>query len=148
MSELPEEHPPASHLQRYWTSLGITNIQPQIRRLSTCLQGVRRLAAWGTIEVITAVEQQYLDQTRSIIAKYLDPKQHRAYLIGSRAVGTAQQFSDIDIAIDGPRLKSSVYFEMLHDFEESSIPYLVDIVQLCDVSEDFKQVASVRIPLN
>lgn len=94
------------------------------------------------------MDEKYLITTKKILSRYLDSNLNKAYLIGSRATGAAQKFSDIDIAIDGPRLNSSVYFEMLHDFEQSSIPFLVDIVQLEDVSENFKKVSSVRIPLN
>jgi hypothetical protein len=53
------------------------------------------------------------------------------WLFGSCARGEARQHSDIDIAIL-PRddLPSGFFAELAADFEESSIPYDVDLVDL------------------
>lgn len=76
------------------------------------------------------MEEKYLTLTKEILSKFLNPITNPAFLIGSQATGNAQRFSDIDIAIEGSRLNSAVYFELMNEFEESKIPYLIDIVQL------------------
>ena len=60
-------------------------------------------------------------------------------LFGSRARKDNTPESDIDIAVDN---KNKIELYMLgrikEDVEESTIPFSVDIVDLRDVSEDFK----------
>lgn len=53
------------------------------------------------------------------------------WLFGSCARGEARQHSDIDIAIlPHDQLPSGFFAELAADFEESTIPYDVDLVDL------------------
>ncbi len=55
----------------------------------------------------------------------------RVYLFGSFARHTAQRFSDIDVAIDGPGPTSPILLaEIREALEESLVPYNVDLVDL------------------
>lgn len=86
---------------------------------------------------------------RSIIQRRLDPRRHRAFVFGSRATAESARFSDYDIGIEGQRLPSEKYFDLLGDFEDSDFPYLVQIVQFCDVSDEFIRIAKQAvIPLD
>lgn len=93
------------------------------------------------------LDNQILEKVKKTIFGYLDPKKHKAFIFGSWVMGKAQKFSDIDIGIEGkepiPRL------ELEEAFEESDLPYLVEIVNFNRVSAKFKKVAKQKIiPLN
>ncbi len=66
----------------------------------------------------------------------------KIFIFGSRAIGNNRQFSDIDLGIDGPRALSPQEFMTLKSaFDESDIPYRVDLVDFKKVSDKFKQVS-------
>lgn len=55
----------------------------------------------------------------------------KVYLYGSRAKGTAHSGSDIDLAIEfDENEKNNVIVKLKTDFEESSLPYFVDVLNL------------------
>ncbi|MEK7166663.1 MAG: nucleotidyltransferase domain-containing protein, partial [Patescibacteria group bacterium] len=88
------------------------------------------------------MDQNTLSEVKKILFKYLDQTQYRAFIFGSRADNSAQKFSDIDIGIEGnQQLPAEAYFDILDAFENSDIPYLVDVVDFSQVSDKFKQVA-------
>ena len=95
------------------------------------------------------MDEKYLSEVKKIIAKYIDPEQNTVFVFGSRALGTASKFSDYDIGIEGMKLSPTTYFDLESEFEESDIPYTVDIVDFNNVSENFRRVAKTKIiPLN
>lgn len=68
---------------------------------------------------------------RGIVLSKLAGTPCRAYLFGSFARHTAQQFSDIDVATDGSGPISPVLLaEIREALEESLVPYEVDLVDL------------------
>jgi uncharacterized protein len=62
----------------------------------------------------------------AILQKYPDVVQ--VYLFGSRAKGNFHAGSDIDLAIMNAEIEESTIRKLKEDFEESSLPYFVDIV--------------------
>lgn len=58
------------------------------------------------------------------------------YLFGSRAKGTSKNGSDIDLAIMNRGVSESVVRKLMGELEESSLPYLVDIVRYHDLNHD------------
>ncbi len=69
------------------------------------------------------------------------PENHKIYVFGSRATGKTKKSSDLDLAIDlgRPMTKQEQY--QLHDsFEDSDLPYKVDIVDLHNVSDEFRKI--------
>lgn len=73
-----------------------------------------------------------------IITKYL-PKT-KIYLFGSRAREDHALESDIDIALDNNnKIESSILSSIREGVEESTIPFTVDIIDLNNVSNDFKK---------
>ena len=65
------------------------------------------------------------------------------WVFGSRARGTAKQYSDLDIALEHNRkekIPSSLISELVNEFEESNLPYKVDILDMNNISDNFKQI--------
>ncbi len=63
---------------------------------------------------------------QDIFKKYPDVK--NVFVFGSRAKGTYKQSSDIDLAIMNEGVKDTFIRKMKSDFEDSSLPYTVDLV--------------------
>ena len=80
--------------------------------------------------------------------RYFNDGAHKVFIFGSRASGTANTYSDYDIGLVGPRLPADKYFDIVAEFEESDLPVKVDLVQMCDVSSEFRSIAArSTIPL-
>ncbi len=64
------------------------------------------------------------------------------WVIGSRAKRTARKYSDLDLVIDlnHQPIPRSVFIKLLDDFEESDLPYKVDIIDWNTISEDFREL--------
>ncbi len=83
-----------------------------------------------------------LSEIKSIISKYVPDRAAQVFIFGSRAIGTARTWSDIDIGIlpTNP-LPHGAIGNIKEELEESNIPYLVDVVDFSWVSDSFKKVA-------
>lgn len=61
------------------------------------------------------------------------------YVYGSRVKGTAVKYSDVDIAL---KSEEEIPFDMVLKlkafFSDSTFPYMVDIIDLNSISENFK----------
>ena len=75
--------------------------------------------------------QRAIAETRRLVLEALGDHDAAVWLFGSCARGDARQHSDIDIAIlPRDQLPSSFFAELAADFEESAIPYDIDLVDL------------------
>jgi predicted nucleotidyltransferase len=76
-----------------------------------------------------------------LILQNILPKNSKVWVFGSRAKGTTKRSSDLDLAIDAGRVllkaESSALF---HAFEESDLPYKVDVADLYTVNETLKMI--------
>lgn len=62
-------------------------------------------------------------------------------LFGSRAVGRAKSHSDIDLVIMGEESLSVTTMRKLRDaFDDSDLPYHVDLVEWATTSDEFRKV--------
>jgi predicted nucleotidyltransferase len=80
----------------------------------------------------------YQVQIESILKRVLAGKTYAVYLFGSRAAGTTNIASDIDIAIaarDPIEAELSIARDLL---SQSTIPFEVDLVDLTQTSAAFK----------
>ena len=69
------------------------------------------------------------------------PKPCTVWAFGSRANDTAQAFSDLDLACDaGKKLDFDTITQLKIAFEESRLPYPVDVVDLQRVEPYFKSI--------
>ena len=88
----------------------------------------------------TADKQAILQKLSEILYRHATPEQVDVYLFGSWAKGTEKRTSDIDLAIYSKTNLSPAFLPILkEEFEESTIPYRVELVDLRTVSEDFAQ---------
>ncbi|VVA43740.1 conserved hypothetical protein [Candidatus Roizmanbacteria bacterium] len=85
-------------------------------------------------------------EIKNILFKFLDPQKDRVFIFGSRAIGGARKFSDIDIGVKSTReLTGEILVNIKDAFEESNIPYTVDVVDFSQVSDRFNEVAKQKI---
>lgn len=86
----------------------------------------------------------------SIIFKYLNPDQVKVFLFGSRAVGNNSKYSDVDLGIESDNdIAYSTILDIEEDFENSDLPYAVDVVDFAKVTDKLKQVVQAnKIYLN
>lgn len=81
---------------------------------------------------------QEIEIVRTILRRHVPDRQVKVF--GSRARGTARQYSDLDLVImgaDPPPLGALA--SLAEDFTESDLPYKVDIVVWADISESFRR---------
>ncbi|KJV07528.1 nucleotidyltransferase family protein [Methylocucumis oryzae] len=89
-----------------------------------------------------AIRPQDLAIVNKILQQTL-PKEANVWVFGSRAKGTNRKASDLDLAIDAGRPLTRIERYALHEaFDESNLPYNVDCVDLCSVSEAFKAIVN------
>ena len=81
---------------------------------------------------------KYINFIKKDISKYLS--NFEIYLFGSRAKGTARKYSDIDIAILSDELTSDIKIKLEANFENSTLPYKIDIIDLKTISHEFKDL--------
>jgi predicted nucleotidyltransferase len=83
----------------------------------------------------------HVELVKSILRDNLE-KGVIVWIFGSRVRGTAKPYSDIDLAIDNNQAPLSFTDEakLKEAFEDSSLPFSVDIVDLNSVSEEFKNL--------
>ena len=82
---------------------------------------------------------------KKTVLQFLDPRKYKVFIFGSRACGKAGKFSDYDIGVSG---KGSLPLHLLsllnESFEESDLPFRVDIVDFYLVSPRFRRVALTK----
>jgi predicted nucleotidyltransferase len=85
---------------------------------------------------------------RDILAEHLPPKA-QVWVFGSRATGRAWRYSDLDLAIDaGRRLTLDETAKLAETFDDSDLPYRVDVVDWRAIDDRFRQIiARERVPL-
>jgi len=80
------------------------------------------------------LEEKHLKIVKDILLK----NNISAYVFGSRAKGTAKALSDLDLCIKDDSAKSEI--RRLQDaFEESNLPFKVDIILWSEISENFQK---------
>jgi predicted nucleotidyltransferase len=90
---------------------------------------------------------------RQIVLKLLAellPGSTQVWVFGSRATGRARRYSDLDLAIDAGRPLSLDEAALLREaFEESDLPYRVDLVDWHAIGDRFlRLIAAERLPLD
>ena len=83
-----------------------------------------------------SVENRYREQINSIFYDVLKDEKVRIVLFGSRARNDAAAESDFDFALDaGKVIERQVLSTLKEKFEESTLPFQVDIVDFRRVSK-------------
>ena len=91
------------------------------------------------------LENRHVDFIKEILQKHLPNSDAKFYIFGSRAKGNYREYSDVDIAIDSPDLTLDKKLQIQSDFDNSTFPYEVDIVDLKTIQENFKNFISADL---
>lgn len=83
------------------------------------------------------LNEKYISFIKETVYHYL--QNCEIYLFGSRTKGIAKKYSDIDIALKSPNLNENILLKIINDFENSTLPYEVDVLDLNNISETFRQ---------
>ena len=94
------------------------------------------------------IRPDHLEMVQGILREYL-PVGVKVWVFGSRANWTTKDSSDLDLALEGENALSYKLLGVLKDaFEDSSLPYTVDVVDFHRISGSFRPIVeSQRVPL-
>jgi predicted nucleotidyltransferase len=88
------------------------------------------------------LSQNTLNFLKKTVRQYIPDTSYKVFVFGSRATDTNRKYSDIDLGIIGSKaVPSKTYISLENAFEESDLPYRVDLVDFSNVSERFKQIS-------
>lgn len=93
------------------------------------------------------IRPDHLRIVRNVLREYLPPNVN-AWVFGSRANWTATDSSDLDLALKGDSRLGRKTMGALEDaFEDSSLPYTVDVIDLNRISDSFRRIVEAqRVP--
>ena len=90
------------------------------------------------------ISPNHLDMVLGILRKHL-PADVRVWVFGSRADWTTKDSSDLDLALEGDSaLDYGTIVELETAFEESKLPYMVDVIDLNQVSYSFRRIVGTQ----
>ena len=94
------------------------------------------------------IRPDHLEIVRGILREHL-PAGVKVWVFGSRASWTTKDSSDLDLALEGENALSHKLLGVLKDaFEDSVLPYTVDVVDIKTIGDSFRQIVkSQRAPL-
>jgi len=84
------------------------------------------------------LNEKYISFIKKTFDEHLT--EYKLYLFGSRAKGNAKKYSDIDLAIDSKNFNSEIKSKLENFFSNSTIPYEIDIIDLNNINDQFKQL--------
>lgn len=80
-----------------------------------------------------------LETVREILRKHVPSR--RVVAFGSRTTGRSKPFSDLDLAIQGDfPVPTAILAALADDFDESSLPFKVDIVDWATTEQSFRDI--------
>lgn len=95
---------------------------------------------------MSSLDEKTVGEIKDILFRFINPKKVKAFIFGSRALGNARKFSDVDIGLRGKsEIPLGIKSAMEEAFEESDIPFTVDVVNFSSVSDRFAEVAKQKI---
>jgi len=93
-----------------------------------------------------SVSPRHLETIRRILAEYVRDCEVRAF--GSRVMGTAKDHSDLDLAVIAPNIIERRTKMLLREaFEESDLPFRVDIIDYNAVSDEFRAIIDAKFEI-
>jgi predicted nucleotidyltransferase len=80
----------------------------------------------------------------------VDRDRVKGFIFGSWVDGSNRPYSDVDVGLDGGEpIAVEVRLAIEEELEQSNLPFIVEVVDFQQVSEQFKQVALQKtMPLN
>ena len=88
------------------------------------------------------LEQRHIDFILQILHNNIPQKDAKFYIFGSRTKGNYKEYSDIDIAVQlqEGKLSADTLGKILLEFNDSTLPYEVDVVDLNAIDEKFRSI--------
>ena len=81
----------------------------------------------------------HLEKVQTILGRYVPHCEVRAF--GSRVNGPAKSYSDLDLALVAPgKLSAETLRHLKESFEESDLPFRVDVLDWHETSPEFQKV--------
>jgi len=93
------------------------------------------------------LEDRHINFIKETLKQYVPNPEAEFYIFGSRADGRYKKYSDVDIAVNSPDFTLDNKLKLLSYFENSAFPYEVDIVDLNNITEDFKNLIKDNLVL-
>ena len=97
-----------------------------------------------------AISPSELQTVKQILKQHLPDAVH-VWVYGSRANGNAKRFSDLDLAIElegGKTLDFGLLAQLAMAFDESDLPWKVDILDINAAPESFLETARSGVLLD
>lgn len=91
--------------------------------------------------------KRHIDYIKETLKRYIPNPEAKFYIFGSRANGKYREYSDVDIAIDCSDLTTAIKSKLELEFENSTFPYEVDIVDLNNIKDNFKNLIQDELVL-
>lgn len=89
------------------------------------------------------LEPRHLAAVKEILAEHVPGCEIRVF--GSRATGAAKPFSDLDLAIlSADPLEARTLRRLKESFEDSDLPFRVDVLDWTSISERFRRTIDER----
>jgi len=96
------------------------------------------------------IQLDHLKTVREILARRL-PGDVKAWVFGSRVGRTEKKYSDLDLALesaDGEKLPFETLSALQTDFEDSDLPWKVDVLDINAIDPGFRKIVERdRVPL-
>ncbi len=85
------------------------------------------------------VRAEHLKLIKEILSHHIPNYEVRAF--GSRVSGGSRPYSDLDLALVGKeQISQKLYYQLKNIFEESTLPFRVDLLDWHRISDDFRQI--------
>ena len=88
------------------------------------------------------LDKRHLDFILQVLKDNIPQKEAKFYIFGSRAKENYKEYSDVDIAVKLPdkKLSADILGKILLEFNDSTLPYEVDVIDLNAIDEKFKNL--------
>jgi predicted nucleotidyltransferase len=92
---------------------------------------------------MTNVSRKHIETIKRILAQYVGGCEVRAF--GSRVIGPAKEHSDLDLAVvAGNKIQRRAKMLLREAFEESDLPFRVDVIDYNAVSGEFRAIIDAK----
>ncbi len=90
------------------------------------------------------IRGDHLQIVQKILRTHL-PRGVKVWVFGSRAQKATHKYSDLDLALESNSQLTDRDIGALKDaFEASDLPYMVDVIDLSNVNESFREIVEKR----
>lgn len=85
------------------------------------------------------IPQEHLEIIHNILRRHVPQCEVRVF--GSRIIDTVKKYSDLDLALVGKdKLSDAILYSLKEDFQESDLPFRVDVLDWHAISNEFRCV--------